>query len=631
MSFLQPLAFLGFLLFIPVILLYLLKQRRRRVTVSTLLFWEEILRDEHSVASITRLRKILSLLLQLLILLLLIFALSRPILAKDALGARRMVILLDSSASMLTEEGEGTRFSQAQAQVGNIIKGMASGDTAMLVSVGRHSDVVMPFTSSRRTLQEALDGVTVSHGGTDFAQAFHVLTQLPPDERETWVYVVSDGAFDAVPVVPDEKMRFAYLPVGAAVGNVGITAFQVRPLPALPRDFEIMFEVVNATEEEATMPFEIRVGENLVDADEITIPAGGTFHHALRQFSDTGGAVELFVDWDDAFPLDNRAFAVLPDVVSVPVVLVTEGNYFLESALLTDDAITLTSLSPADYEAQQSTLTAPVYIFDGWSPPEAPSGHVIYVGQWPEALGIGVGEALANPIITAWDQSHPVNRHLQLTNISIESAQRITAPARFAALIESFDDPLVILDDGTDRKTMVVGFNTTSSDLPLRVAFPIMIANTIRYMTDNDQTDTWQAPAMGTVLGPETLAEYARGTELIAVLTPGDEAPEQQDGGAEPTEDETPVALAALDVERAGIYQGVTATGELVPLFAANLSDTREVDITVSESLPVTSETPLQQMNNDFRIGAAPWRLIAVASLLVLLLEWGLFHRRWVE
>ncbi len=68
MSFLTPLAFLGFLLFIPVILLYLLKQRRRRIVVSTLLFWDEILRDEHSVASITKLRKILSLLLQLLVL-----------------------------------------------------------------------------------------------------------------------------------------------------------------------------------------------------------------------------------------------------------------------------------------------------------------------------------------------------------------------------------------------------------------------------------------------------------------------------------------------------------------------------------------------------------------------------------
>ena len=64
MGFAQPimLAFLG--LFIPVIALYLLKQRRRRVQVSTLLFWDKILKDEQTVTSLTRLKKILSLLLQ---------------------------------------------------------------------------------------------------------------------------------------------------------------------------------------------------------------------------------------------------------------------------------------------------------------------------------------------------------------------------------------------------------------------------------------------------------------------------------------------------------------------------------------------------------------------------------------
>ena len=235
MSFLTPLAFLGFLLFIPVILLYLLKQRRRRIVVSTLMFWDEILRDEHSVASITKLRKILSLLLQLLVLSLLILALAQPILAKDTLGARRVVILLDTSASMLTSESSQSRFALAQANARDVITGMASGDTAMLVSVGAHPETVMPFTSSRRTLREALDGVTAGHGGTNFGDAFALLKQLPPDERETWVYVISDGAFDAVPFDGDDKMRFAYLPVGEATDNVGITAFQVRPLPALPR------------------------------------------------------------------------------------------------------------------------------------------------------------------------------------------------------------------------------------------------------------------------------------------------------------------------------------------------------------------------------------------------------------
>src|SRR5690606_13663620 len=104
MAFAHPLALSLFLLFVPVLLLYLLKQRRRHVQVSTLLFWDKVLRDEHSVTSMTRLRKLLSLLIQLLIIALLTLALARPTLSKDLLGARRVVILLDTSASMTTQE-----------------------------------------------------------------------------------------------------------------------------------------------------------------------------------------------------------------------------------------------------------------------------------------------------------------------------------------------------------------------------------------------------------------------------------------------------------------------------------------------------------------------------------------------
>ena len=631
MSFLSPIAFLGLLLFIPVILLYLLKQRRRRVTVSTLLFWDEILRDEHRVASITRLRKILSLLLQLLVLLLLILALARPILAKDARGARRIVILLDTSASMLADEGGETRFQQAVEKAHDVIAGMASGDTAMLVAAGAHPEVVMPFTSSRRTLHEALDGTAPAHSGADFAAALHVLAQLPPDERETCVYVISDGAFDAVPFAPPERMQFAYRPVGETRDNIGITAFQVRPLPALPRDFEILFEMANESDASVTLPFALYVGEDLVVADEVTIPARGTYRHSMRQFSATGGAVRLVADWDDALPIDNEAHAVLPTVTPVPVALVTEGNYFMESALLTDDGIALSTMTPAHYQERAATLDAAVYLFDGWAPETPPSAHVIYTGPWPAALGIAAGDANSDPIITEWDRDHPVNRHLQWTNIAIETAQRLTAPENFTPLVSSFEHPLVLLDDAGTHHTMVVGFNTSTSDLPLRVAFPILIANTIRHMTGGGGVDAWQSPVMGSVLGPDELTAYAGGAELVRVLAPGDgeEPPAAPDSRVDGVDAREP--LSAVSVDLAGIYRGVTVSGEVLPLFGASLCNPREVDIAVSEAFPVISETPLPEIANEFRIGAAPWRLLALAALALLLFEWICFHRRLVE
>src|SRR5437762_13936841 len=116
MSFAAPMAFLFFALFIPTILLYLLKQRRRRVEVSTLMFWDSILRDERTVTSIARLKKLLSLLLQLLFITLLTLAVARPLLSVKLTGARRIVMFLDTSASMLVDEGGRTRVELGRAQ-----------------------------------------------------------------------------------------------------------------------------------------------------------------------------------------------------------------------------------------------------------------------------------------------------------------------------------------------------------------------------------------------------------------------------------------------------------------------------------------------------------------------------------
>jgi len=226
-QFAQPWFLAGFALFIPVILLYLLKQRRRHVEVSTLMFWDKILRDEQTVTSLTRLKKLLSLLLQLLFISLLTLAAARPNLPGNVTGARRIVLLLDTSASMLVREGNRTRFDLAIDQAHRVVRGMSIGDSLMLVTVAADADMVFPFTDNRKDLHDAIDRVRPTHGATEFKKALRLVEQLPADERETHVYLVTDGAFDPIDIQPPAKTRFAYRRVGTRSDNVGISAFSV--------------------------------------------------------------------------------------------------------------------------------------------------------------------------------------------------------------------------------------------------------------------------------------------------------------------------------------------------------------------------------------------------------------------
>ena len=106
-------------------------------TASTLLFFEQVIRDEEGAAKLSRLRKILSLLLQLLFVALLSLALSRPYLSRNAGEARRVVVFVDVSASMMVAEEDGTRLEHARSQARNVFRGMSTNDTAMLVAKPR--------------------------------------------------------------------------------------------------------------------------------------------------------------------------------------------------------------------------------------------------------------------------------------------------------------------------------------------------------------------------------------------------------------------------------------------------------------------------------------------------------------
>ncbi len=95
MNFFNPFALL-FLGFIPlIILLYLLKLRRRPVTVPSIMLWQRAVRDMEANAPFQRLRKNLLLLLQILIVLLLALVLARPFFKSESTDLENVIIVID--------------------------------------------------------------------------------------------------------------------------------------------------------------------------------------------------------------------------------------------------------------------------------------------------------------------------------------------------------------------------------------------------------------------------------------------------------------------------------------------------------------------------------------------------------
>ena len=142
MTFLLPLGLLALLTIPVVLLLHLLRERRRRVAVPSLLHWQNLPR-KHEGERIRRLPLTLLLLLHLLVATLIGLALGQPQLV-GALGgaARQMAIIIDTSTSMAARDGGSTRFTLARERARALLSGMGSGDRAILIAAGPTARVV---------------------------------------------------------------------------------------------------------------------------------------------------------------------------------------------------------------------------------------------------------------------------------------------------------------------------------------------------------------------------------------------------------------------------------------------------------------------------------------------------------
>src|SRR3989441_6395562 len=136
MSFLSPFALALFALAVPLVLLYFLKVRRRERTVSSLLLWPGSLRDREASTFFQRLYRDPLLILQLLALLALCIALARPVATVMGQGSRKVVVVLDSSASMQARDVSPSRFEVARAAALSLVRGLGEGAEVMVIEAG---------------------------------------------------------------------------------------------------------------------------------------------------------------------------------------------------------------------------------------------------------------------------------------------------------------------------------------------------------------------------------------------------------------------------------------------------------------------------------------------------------------
>ena len=625
-----PLALIG-LVGLPVIVaFYMLRLRRRDVPVGSTFLWQQLVRDVEANAPWQRLRFSWLLILQLLIAALVVVAAARPFGETRSDLAANVVLIVDASASMAVRDTTEDRMAEARERARDVVERLPEGGRVTVVSAADSANVLVSESGDRDAALEAIDGIEATQSPGDLTDAFALASALAARDSDSTVVVVTDASGDRLPAVGVGARVLVEL-VGSVDGNQAIAALSATRA-AGGTAIELFVAVTNPSTVDATRRLEVYADGQLVDARDLAIPAGQRSEALIGSVPSAAAIIEARLAGQDALAVDDRAFALVPQQETVRALVVGPGNEFLENALALLPRLDLFAVGEAGYaealaDAEKAGTPYGFAVFDGVVPDEPPEMPALYLDPGTDGPYGTVDGRIDGPVIERPDPEEPLLRFVDLSTVHIGRARNVAPAESLRAVVSTpAGAPLVAVGEDRGRRIGLITFALSESDLPLQVAFPLLMSNLVEHLVPAG--DGILPSSMR--LGQPISARVDEAIERVRVTTSG--------GGTDPSAVEYPVRDGQLNLPGAYVVgiRDIVALSDDQPLAgvrigqtAVNLFSADESDIAPGDPMrlvdmgrvPDDGGEPAQSARSEW------WWPLALAALVLLAVEWLLFHR----
>ena len=582
----NPLGLLGLAALVPLVVLYLVRPDPRRYDLPTVEFLtagdgdssRQRLRDRFRVSPVF--------LLQALVLVAIPLALAGPQVPLPGGSAGETVVVLDTSASMATTDGESTRFERAVDTAED-----ATGDRTTLVTSAPDPSIEIAG-GGRDATAAALSQVSVTDTEGDLRRAIRVAADANDDPRR--IVVVSDFVDGTDWEAAVESVRAGGNEVvlrrtgGGGRNNVGIVDLSVTATEATA-------VVTNGGETEQTR--DVSLGGS---TETVTLAPGDVTEVALPI---PPGGGELRLSPGDSFPTDDVAYVGAPSDREIDALVVTnDENVYLTTALDVMGDVRVDVAEPPVNDARGYDVVVfsnvdPERVLEGTIADvrrEVEDGAGVVVQSQPDIAEVGYGGlSLLDPgEVGVQTDVRTVESHPIVDGVGFVPARAyVSGDLRRGTALAVADDgsPMIAVDDVGAGRAVYYGYVEDDSAFKFDYRYPVFWRSVMTHAAGRTPIEELNRATGETIeFGGETVVETPGGT----------------------------VETARIEATEAGFY---SASGER---YGVSLRSPTE-SAAVSE--PIEAET------GTLETGATPQSLtpwLALAALLVGVLELGYLKYR---
>lgn len=594
---------------IPVLLLiHSLRPKPRQVEITNLFIWQQVLKEKRGGIRIRRIIQNLPLLLQILAVILASVALADPLLSRETKIKGNIMLVMDTSASMNTRTETGIRFDQARQEAFKLIDDLPVESKMLIISAGNKPILKTGLTDDKGRLKKIVEDLAPSDAPGRIDKAVYLALSFLNPDRDDWAVLVTDGAGYDVETLAQSSPKIRPILTPGGSRNIGITRFEFRrELNALDR-YEILLEVKNFNANAVLCPIRLSLDDEPFLKKTVGLKA---FEKQTLIFPYSGllaGQARASIELNDDFPVDNQAFTILNPSESIWVLLVGQGNYFLEKLLSAYPNVRVNSVKeiiPSSWPDQIKRHD--IVILDRVSPPHSERGNFLFIDSYSPSVPISKIGEVNDPRVLDWNPVSPLISGLDVRGLNIELAAVIKADQTVERLIESRDTGLMYAYEKSGLRSVFLGFDLIRSDLPLRVAFPVMMSNIFQWL----YPDKLRFSSQQTQAGQPFSIYLESSTDEFSVRTPDGKWAKYQ-------ADTNPFLYT--NTGRTGIY--IVAEGEKWRNFAVNLTSEAESDIRNpgQETLARAGGLPLDV--EPIRTQSPFWLVFLIAGFFILIMEW---------